>query len=148
MLLGRTAIVKLGMIPSTMHAAVLYQSKVGPEVIMSEYQDIKRCEQIKKVKGEKVSRQTIVNPKYLEQTGAIKKNLPTRFKQKLIKLLQDNVDMFVWKYSDLTRIPRIMKLREETLVTEHKLNEDKKITNVQQRSGVWPQSVAWQPQRK
>ncbi|GKE97214.1 hypothetical protein Tco_1582069 [Tanacetum coccineum] len=31
MLLGRTTIVELGMIPTTMHVAVLYQSKEGLE---------------------------------------------------------------------------------------------------------------------
>nr|GEU31217.1 hypothetical protein [Tanacetum cinerariifolium] len=42
MLFGRTAIAELGMIPSTMHSAILYQSEIGPRVIMSIYQDIKR----------------------------------------------------------------------------------------------------------
>ncbi|GJU88762.1 hypothetical protein Tco_1301185 [Tanacetum coccineum] len=42
MLFGRTAIGELGMIPPTMHSAVLYESEIGPRVIMSEYQDITR----------------------------------------------------------------------------------------------------------
>ncbi|GKC55724.1 hypothetical protein Tco_1083322 [Tanacetum coccineum] len=33
-----------------MHSAVLYQSGEGPRVIMSEYQVIKRCEQVKRLK--------------------------------------------------------------------------------------------------
>ncbi|GJR39012.1 hypothetical protein Tco_1214696 [Tanacetum coccineum] len=41
-LLGRTTIIGLGMIPSTMHSAVLYQSEAGPRFIMSEYQDVRR----------------------------------------------------------------------------------------------------------
>ncbi|GJX16323.1 hypothetical protein Tco_0217155 [Tanacetum coccineum] len=48
---GRTtAIAELGKTPSTMHYAVLYQSEEGPRVIMSEYQDIRRCEQVKRIK--------------------------------------------------------------------------------------------------
>nr|GEU36723.1 reverse transcriptase domain-containing protein [Tanacetum cinerariifolium] len=35
----RIAIAELGMIPSTMHSTVLYQSEAGPRLIMSEYQD-------------------------------------------------------------------------------------------------------------
>nr|GEY69465.1 hypothetical protein [Tanacetum cinerariifolium] len=72
MLLERIAIRELGMIPSTMHSVVLYQSEVRPRVIISEYQDIKRCEQT-------------------------------------------------------------LKIRDEIFVTEHRLNENKKITPVQQK---------------
>ncbi|GJS81856.1 hypothetical protein Tco_0748397 [Tanacetum coccineum] len=46
----KTAIAELGMTPSTMHYAALYQSEEGPRVIMSEYQDIRRCEQVKRLK--------------------------------------------------------------------------------------------------
>ncbi|GKD39504.1 hypothetical protein Tco_1259711 [Tanacetum coccineum] len=42
MLFGRTSITELGMIPSTMHFAVLYQSEIGPRVIMSENQDMSK----------------------------------------------------------------------------------------------------------
>ncbi|GKC49984.1 hypothetical protein Tco_1072729 [Tanacetum coccineum] len=50
MLLKRTEIVGLGMIPSMMHSAILYQSEAGPKVIMSEYQDVRRCELVKRLK--------------------------------------------------------------------------------------------------
>ncbi|GJS96912.1 hypothetical protein Tco_0803880 [Tanacetum coccineum] len=50
MLLGRTTIVGLGMFPFTMHSAILYQSEAGPKVIMSEYQDVRRCELVKRMK--------------------------------------------------------------------------------------------------
>nr|GEV09416.1 integrase, catalytic region, zinc finger, CCHC-type, peptidase aspartic, catalytic [Tanacetum cinerariifolium] len=50
MLFRRTAIAELGMIPSTMHFVVLYQSKVGPRVVMFEYQDIKRYEQANRLR--------------------------------------------------------------------------------------------------
>ncbi|GJT27997.1 reverse transcriptase domain-containing protein [Tanacetum coccineum] len=79
MLFGRTAIVELGMMPSTMHFAVLYQSEIGPRFIMSEYQDIKRCEQVKRLKESllntslidsecvNLEEKVVVNPKYPEQ---------------------------------------------------------------------------------
>ncbi|GJV87819.1 hypothetical protein Tco_1531757 [Tanacetum coccineum] len=50
MLFGRTAISELEMIYSTMHYAVMYLSEMGPRVIMSEYQDIRIYEQIKRLK--------------------------------------------------------------------------------------------------
>ncbi|GJV40952.1 hypothetical protein Tco_1419392 [Tanacetum coccineum] len=65
------------------------------------------------------------------------------FKEKLIKLLRDNVDVFTWKYSDMTGIPRTLKIGDEIFVTEHKLNEDKKITSVQQKKrGMAPDRSA------
>ncbi|GJR17247.1 hypothetical protein Tco_0965774 [Tanacetum coccineum] len=112
MLLGRTTIAGLGMIPSMMHSIVLYQSDAGPRVIMSEYQDVRR---------------------YPEQTVTIGRKLPTKDKQELIKLLKDNVDVFAWQYSDMTGIPRTLRIRGTNFTTEHKLNEDKKITPVQQK---------------
>ncbi|GKB35268.1 hypothetical protein Tco_0880210 [Tanacetum coccineum] len=65
------------------------------------------------------------------------------FKEKLIKLLRDNVDVFTWKYSDMTGIPRTLKIGDEIFVTEHKLNEDKKITSVHQKKrGMAPDQSA------
>ncbi|GJW16688.1 hypothetical protein Tco_0024124, partial [Tanacetum coccineum] len=75
MLFGRTAIAGLGMIPTTMHSTVLYQSEARPRVIMSEYQD---C-------------------------------------------------------SDMTGIPRTLRIGGTNFATEHKLKENKKATPVQQK---------------
>ncbi|GKD82802.1 hypothetical protein Tco_1349641, partial [Tanacetum coccineum] len=54
----------------------------------------------------------IINPKYPEQTVTIGRQLPTKAKQRLIKLLKDNADVFAWQYSDMTRIPRTLKIRD------------------------------------
>nr|GFB00682.1 hypothetical protein [Tanacetum cinerariifolium] len=122
MLLGRTTITELGMIPSTMHFAVLYQSKPEPRVIMSEYQDVRRCEG-------KIS----INSWCSEQMVTIERQLPTKAKQELIKLLKDNANVFDWQYLDMTGIHRTLKIRGTNFATEHKLNKDKKITPVQQK---------------
>ncbi|GJR36437.1 hypothetical protein Tco_1212121 [Tanacetum coccineum] len=57
----------------------------------------------------------------------------TKSKRRLIKLLKDNADVFAWQYSDMTGIPRTLKIRGDIFVTEHTLKEDKKITPVQQK---------------
>ncbi|GJW62697.1 reverse transcriptase domain-containing protein [Tanacetum coccineum] len=106
---------ELGMIPSTMHSAILYQSEEGPRVIMSEYQDIRRCEQARRLKKSlsqvppevsecvNLEEKIIVNPKY----------------------------------------PETLKIGSEIFVTEHKLNENKKITPVQQKKrGMTPERSA------
>ncbi|GJR06848.1 hypothetical protein Tco_0529832 [Tanacetum coccineum] len=114
MLFGRTAIAGLGMIPSTMHFAVPYQSEARPRAIMSEYQDIRRYELVKRLKETPLE-------------------APLHAKQELIKLLKNNVDVFAWQYSDMTGIPRTLRIRGTNFATKHKLNEDKKITPVQQK---------------
>ncbi|GJR06328.1 hypothetical protein Tco_0529312 [Tanacetum coccineum] len=75
----------------------------------------------------------VSNPKYLSLTIAIGRKLPTQFKHKLVKFLKENIDIFYWKYSNMTGIPRMIKIGEENFVTEHKLNEDKKTIPVQQK---------------
>ncbi|GJT47193.1 hypothetical protein Tco_0955908 [Tanacetum coccineum] len=143
-LFGRTAIAELEMIPSTMHFAVLYSSKIGPIVIMSEYQDIRRREQIKGLKeslpaslmvSECVTpeEKVMVNQKHPEQTVTVGRQLPTQFKQKLVKLLRDFIDIFAWEYSNMIGIPVMLKIGYEIFITEQKLNEDKKIKHVQQK---------------
>nr|GEX98159.1 reverse transcriptase domain-containing protein [Tanacetum cinerariifolium] len=94
MLFGRTVIAELGMIPSTTHSAVLYQSEEGPKV-MSEYQDIRQCEQFKRLKESlyevpiKVfecvdpEEKIIINQKYPEHAITIERQLPPHFKKEL-----------------------------------------------------------------
>ncbi|GJY82202.1 hypothetical protein Tco_0494953 [Tanacetum coccineum] len=88
--------------------SVLCQSEVGPRVIMFEYQDIRRCEQVKRLKES------------LSEVPLEVSNV-------------NNAYIFAWEYSDMTGIPRTLKIGSEVFVTEHKLNENKKITPVQQK---------------
>ncbi|GJT83253.1 reverse transcriptase domain-containing protein [Tanacetum coccineum] len=53
------------------------------------------------------------------------------------------ISLQITKYYDRTRIPRTLKIREEIFVTKHKLNEDKKVTPVQQKKrGMAPEQSA------
>ncbi|GKD38037.1 hypothetical protein Tco_1258244, partial [Tanacetum coccineum] len=136
---------RLGMIPSTMHSAVLYQSEAGPRVIMSEYQDVRRCELVKRLKETPLEaplqvsecfnpkEKIIINSRCPEQTVTIRRQLLTKAKQELIKLLKDNADVFAWQYSDMKGIPRTLRIGGTNFATEHKLNENKKVTPVQQK---------------
>ncbi|GJZ12315.1 hypothetical protein Tco_0648780 [Tanacetum coccineum] len=129
---------------------MLYQSEIGPRVIMSEYQDIRRCKQIKRLNESfpeasimvsgcvNPEEKVVVNQKYPKQIVTIGRQLPTQFKQKLVKLLRDNGDIFVWEYSDMTGIPRLHMIGNEIFITE-----DKKITHVQQKKiGMAPERCA------
>ncbi|GJW02736.1 hypothetical protein Tco_1561592 [Tanacetum coccineum] len=80
---------------------------------------------------------------YLEQTVTIGRQLPTKAKQELIKLPKDNADIFAWQYSNMTGFPRTLRIGGTRFVTEHKLNEDRKITPVQQKKKrMAPERVA------
>ncbi|GJZ63644.1 hypothetical protein Tco_0620065 [Tanacetum coccineum] len=112
---------------------------------MSEYQDVRRFELVKRLK--KTSPEAplyisecfnpagkiIINSRYLEKTVTIKRKLLTKAKQDLIKMLKDDVDVFAWQYLDMTGILRTLRIRGKNFATEHKLKEDKKITPVQQK---------------
>ncbi|GKB21473.1 hypothetical protein Tco_0855396 [Tanacetum coccineum] len=88
MRLVRTTIVRSGMIPSTMHSVVLYQSEAGPRVIMSEYQDVRRCELVKRLKETppeaplqvsecfNLEEKIIINSRYPEANGDHQKITP------------------------------------------------------------------------
>ncbi|GKC15946.1 hypothetical protein Tco_1012728 [Tanacetum coccineum] len=130
MLLRRTAIAGLGMVPSTMHSAVLYQLEAGPSVIMSEYQNIRRCK-VSKKEYQDIRNEKLV--KRLRETPPEALQLPTKAKQELIKLLKDNADVYACQYSNMTGIPQNLKIRGTNFDTEHKLNEVKKIMPVRQK---------------
>ncbi|GKB62614.1 hypothetical protein Tco_0918800 [Tanacetum coccineum] len=119
-----------------------------------------RCEQVKRLKESlseaplEVSEcinpkeKVIVNHRYPEQTVTIRRQLPTQFKQKLVKLLRSNADIFAWEYSDMTRIPRTLKIGSEIFVVKHKLNEDKRSHLCNKRKERWPPSEVLQHPRK
>ncbi|GJR72934.1 hypothetical protein Tco_0085299 [Tanacetum coccineum] len=65
--------------------------------------------------------------------GDHRRQLPTKAKQELVKLLKDNVNIFAWQYSDMTGIPRTLKIGGTNFATKHKLKENKKATPVQQK---------------
>ncbi|GKE54844.1 hypothetical protein Tco_1490000 [Tanacetum coccineum] len=121
MLSGRTTMAELGTIPSTRHSAVKRLKETPRESPLVVFECVSPQEKV------------VINPKYPEQTVAIRRQLPMQFKKQLIMLQRDNVDVFAWKYSYMAGIPKVIKIGEETLVTEHKLNEGKKITPVQQK---------------
>ncbi|GKF54405.1 hypothetical protein Tco_0161315 [Tanacetum coccineum] len=127
MLFGRTAIAELGMIPSTMHSAVLLKESLPEASLM-----VSECVNLEE--------KMIVNQKHPEQTMIIERQLPTQLKQKLVKLLRDNADIFAWEYSDMTGIPRTLKIGNKIFVIEHELNDDKKITPKQQKKRDGPRT--------
>ncbi|GJU63979.1 reverse transcriptase domain-containing protein [Tanacetum coccineum] len=92
LLLKRTSIQKMGIVVSTIHAAVKFHTPCGIEAM----KDVLSCTDIEE--------RIVVNNKHPEQTVIIRKQLPTSFKRKLYELLRSNVDMFAWTYANMTGI--------------------------------------------
>ncbi|GJX88080.1 hypothetical protein Tco_0340094 [Tanacetum coccineum] len=107
--------------------------KARPRIIMSEYQDIKRCEQVKRLKEShpdtpmiffecvNPEENVVINQKYPEQTVTIGRQLPIYIRVEALRY---------------DTVPRTLKIGDEIFITEHKLNEDKKITPVQKKRGM------------
>nr|GEU79347.1 putative retrotransposon protein [Tanacetum cinerariifolium] len=83
----RTAMQKIGIIVSTINAAIKFHTPYGTGTIFSTYEPNKMEEGRKK-------------------TFIIGKQLATSFKRKLQDLLQSNADFFAWTYADMIGILR------------------------------------------
>ncbi|GKB31832.1 reverse transcriptase domain-containing protein, partial [Tanacetum coccineum] len=107
LLLGRTAMKKMSIVVSRVHATIKFHTPYIIGTMSSTYESNKVEE------GQK---------RYAEKTIIIKK-LPTSFKKRLQDLLRSNANVFTWTYADITGIPRTITVGGKPVNTEHKLNE-------------------------
>ncbi|XP_071688150.1 uncharacterized protein [Rutidosis leptorrhynchoides] len=125
-LLGRVAMKKMGIIVSTVHQIVKFHTHEGIGTLASTYDRDKVILAIKETMKEPTEcileaskedpqvEKISVNSMFPYQEISIGKNLPSSTKQKLRKLLQDNVD-------------------GSPFITEHRLNEHKHLEPVHQK---------------
>ncbi|XP_071713651.1 uncharacterized protein [Rutidosis leptorrhynchoides] len=144
-LLGRVAMMKMGIIASTVHQLVKFYTSEGIGTLASTYDREKVIMTIRKTEetpseciletreegsnDEKIS----VNPLFPDQQVIIGSSLSSKTKKKLRKLLQANIDIFAWEYEDMTGIPRMLSIDGTTFSTEHKLNEYKHLELIHQK---------------
>ncbi|GJV77430.1 reverse transcriptase domain-containing protein [Tanacetum coccineum] len=145
MLLGRTAMQKMGMVVSTIHGAVKFYTTKGIKTVFSTHESDK-IDSVKKIRETSpantegvlsctdTEEKIIVNNKYPEQTVTIRKQLPEHFKERLLNLLRTNAYVFAWTHVDMTRIPRTITVNRKPFNTEHKLNEYSHIKPIKQKS--------------
>ncbi|GJX47842.1 hypothetical protein Tco_0273032 [Tanacetum coccineum] len=105
-LLGRTAMQKMGVVVYTIHGAIKFYTTEGIGTVFSTYESDKVKEGMKKVRemppaSEKgvfscavAEEKVVVNNKYPEQTITIGKQLSEHFKRRLRDLLRANADVF------------------------------------------------------
>nr|XP_043633458.1 uncharacterized protein LOC122604650 [Erigeron canadensis] len=143
-ILGRPAMQRMKMVPSVIHRVIKFQSEIGIRSIHSSYEPTKQINDVKRVdddvpptpmktKEEEDATKLVINPNFPEQTISIGAQLSEGCKHKLKKLLQANVDVFAWDYSDMTGVPRTLTLEGKPFVMEHRLKEHKHIEPVHQK---------------
>lgn len=135
MLLGRSAMSQLGMVMSTIHASVMYQTKKGVGTIASQYaKPVPVLEAREETKDESPEAlKVVINQAFPEQTITIGGQLPPGFVSQLTSLLQNNLDVFAWCYADMTGVPRQITVNNEVFNMEHRLNEYKHKETVKQK---------------
>ncbi|GJR00157.1 reverse transcriptase domain-containing protein [Tanacetum coccineum] len=148
LLLGRTAMQRMGIVVSTIHGAIKIHTPRGIGTVFSTRESDKAREEQKKLKGtpKKILKgilscvddkeRIVVNKEYPEQTIIIGRQLPTSFKMKLQDLLRANVDVFAWTYAHMMGNPKTIMVGGEPFNTEHRLNEFKHIESIKQKKRI------------
>ncbi|GJT38852.1 hypothetical protein Tco_0938717 [Tanacetum coccineum] len=119
---GRTCIRKIRAVPSTAHEMLKFPVKGGTITIRSSRAIPMECAMISgpstqhlvtsQVLEEKIK--VAIHPEYPEQTIAIGSTLIEKGRKELCALLRKNLDIFAWKPTDMTGVPRH--------IAEHHLN--------------------------
>ncbi|GJX17099.1 retrotransposon protein, putative, ty3-gypsy subclass [Tanacetum coccineum] len=141
MLLGSTAMQRMGIVVSTIHKAIKFHTKKGIETVLSADktdEGTKKARKILAANEERVlscvnaKEKIIVYDKYPNQTVTIGKQLPEHFKKELQNLLKSNAYVFAWTHADMTGITRTIMVKGKPFNTEHKLNEYSHVKPIKQ----------------
>ncbi|GJR81763.1 reverse transcriptase domain-containing protein, partial [Tanacetum coccineum] len=148
MLLGRTAMQRIGIVVSMIHEAIKFHTKKGIGTVLSADktdEGTKRARKILATNEERILRcvnaeeNIIINDKYPDQTVTIGKQLPEHFEKELQNILKSNADIFAWTHVDMTEIPRTIMVEGKPFNTEHKLNEYSHVKPIKQnKRGLGP----------
>ncbi|GJZ36239.1 hypothetical protein Tco_0582056 [Tanacetum coccineum] len=151
LILGRTAMQKIGIVVSIIHIAIKFHTPKGVGTVLLTYEPDKTGEEQKKLKeaSQEATKDTltcmsaeeeiVINDKYPNQT-VIGRQLPTSFKKRLQDLLKANADIFAWTYFDITRLYKTIMVGGRPFITEHKLNELKHMEpRKQKKRGLAPE---------
>ncbi|GKD61452.1 hypothetical protein Tco_1298961 [Tanacetum coccineum] len=121
-IIGRPRVRKLQAVPSTAHIMLKISVEGGVITLKSSRLVPLECAMVFGSEGTLPAKKPIVeerikvaiNPEYLEQTVMIGSTLIEEGRNKLCSLLQHNLDIFAWKPTDMTGVPRH--------IAEHRLN--------------------------
>ncbi|XP_071715223.1 uncharacterized protein [Rutidosis leptorrhynchoides] len=140
MLLGRSALSKFGIVPSTIHGMIKFTTRKGVATISSaSIMPICAVVNVKSAVQESVDaadNMVVVNPEYPDQKIKVGCNVSAYTKKQIVQLLVQYMDVFAWCENDMTGVPRH--------IAEHRLNVNPALKRVvQKRRGMAPDRAKW-----
>ncbi|XP_071709324.1 uncharacterized protein [Rutidosis leptorrhynchoides] len=140
MLLGRSALGKFGIVPSTIHGMIKFVTHKGVAMISSvSIMPICTAVNVKSAVQETADvadNMVVVNPEYPDQKIKVGCNVSADTKKHIVKLLVQYMDDFAWCENDMTGVSRH--------IAEHKLNVNPALKPVvQKRRGMAPDRTKW-----
>ncbi|GJT27600.1 hypothetical protein Tco_0907875 [Tanacetum coccineum] len=138
-ILGRTDLKALRVIPSTIHSMIKFPTLRGISTLVTRSIIISKCQRLEKkqvieeekesgTKAINVTGEVIINLAFLDQLIIIAGGLPSTCKDQLKLLLKDNMDVFAWEPANMTKVPRN--------IIEHHLNVNTSVEPEQQKRRV------------
>ncbi|GKE16488.1 hypothetical protein Tco_1424065 [Tanacetum coccineum] len=132
-IIGRPGVRKLQAVPSTAHGMLKILVEGGVITLKSSKLVPLECAVVSGHEGAPSATKPIIeervkvaiNPEYLEQTVMIGSTLTEGGRNKLCGLLQRNLEIFAWKPTDMTGVPRH--------IAEHRLNVREGCSPVRQK---------------
>ncbi|XP_071738999.1 uncharacterized protein [Rutidosis leptorrhynchoides] len=128
-LLGRSALGKFGIVPSTIHGMIKFTTHKGVATISSaSIMPICAAVNVKSAVQETadvVDNMVVVNPEYPDQKIKVGCNVNADTKKHIVRLLVQYMDVFAWCENDMTGVPRH--------IAEHKLNVNPALKPVVQK---------------
>ncbi|XP_071698987.1 uncharacterized protein [Rutidosis leptorrhynchoides] len=140
MLLGRTALGKFGIVPSTIHGMIKFATLKGVATISSaSIMTICAAVNVKSAvqkTADTAENMVVVNPAYPDQKIKVGCNVSADTKRQIVELLVQYMDVFAWCENDMTGVPRH--------IAEHRLNVNPALKPVmQKRRGMAPDRAKW-----
>lgn len=131
-IIGRPGIRLLKIIPSTAHGMIKFPTAGGIVTLHSDKTIPVECRMVTESQAQQNTEpaaaegiKVAIHPEFPDQTITIGGSLTSQGKKDLCELLRSNLDIFAWKPSDMTGVPRN--------IAEHKLNIREGYTPVRQK---------------
>ncbi|GKB27895.1 reverse transcriptase domain-containing protein [Tanacetum coccineum] len=121
-IIGRPGLWKIQAVPSTAHGMLKFLVEEGTTMIRSTTIIPAECRMVIEAQSTFAPREPAtaegikiaIHPEYPEQTITISGSLSEKGRMELFNLLKENLDIFAWKWADMTDVPRS--------IAEHRLN--------------------------
>ncbi|XP_071687584.1 uncharacterized protein [Rutidosis leptorrhynchoides] len=134
-ILGRSAMMTFGAVTSTIHEMMKFPTPARIATFYAERRRAIECVQINRTTVKPIIHDdgsVSPNPAFTYQKIIIENTLTKEIKEKLYNILAANLDVFAWKVSYITGVPRH--------IAEHKLNVNPNISPVcQKKRGMAPE---------